>query len=109
MVRNYQRKSNRSKWCKENFSKAICEKKLSVGMASKRYCIPSTTLIRHLKNKVSRPGQAKLGNFVPTFSPEIENKLVSYLKEMQLRFFGLTKDAICSLAYEYTVTNNIKN
>ena len=28
---------------------------------------------------------------------------------MQLRFFGLTKDAICSLAYEYAVTNNIKN
>ena len=78
-------------------------------MASKQYCIPRTTLTRHLRNKVSHTGQAKLGNFVPTFSPEIENELVSYLKEMQLRFFGLTKDAICSLAYEYTVTNNIKN
>ena len=78
MVRNYKRTTNQ-------------HKKLSVKAASKKYATPRTTLTRHFKNKVLAPGIKKLGNFQTVFSTEVENQLVNHGKEMQIRFFGLTK------------------
>ena len=71
---------------------------MSVKQASKNYSIPRTTLIRHLKSKVGSPGNANLGRFRTAFSKDTEEELVNYIKDMQLRFFGLTRDAVCSLA-----------
>ena len=78
MVHNYQHKSNQSKWYKKKCQNLFlkCNKNLSAHMTSKQYCITRTTLTRHLRNKVSNRRQSKLGNFAPTFSLVIENKLV---------------------------------
>ena len=64
-------------------------------------------MIRHLKSKVGSPGNANLGRFRTAFSKDTEEDLVKYIKDMQLRFFGLTRDAVCSLAYDYATVNKL--
>ena len=111
MVRHYKRKTNRSSWSEKSIKKSLLDiknRKMSVKAASMHYGIPRTTLIRHLKNNVSSPGKNKLGRFQVTFNPDVEKKLVEYLKDMQLRFFGLSRKALCSIAYDYAIANNIK-
>ena len=110
MVRNYVRKSTRSSWSEENLLNAleqITKKTMSVKQASKNYSIPRTTLICHLKSKVGSPGNANLGCFRSAFSKDTEEELVNYIKDTQLRFFSLTRDAVCSLAYDYATVNKL--
>ena len=112
MVRNHKRTTNQSSWSEEslkNASSDIRSKHLSVKAASKKYAIPRTTLTRHVKNKVTAPGTKKLGKFQTVFSIEVEKQLVNNIKEMQIRFFGLTRENLCSLAFEYATANNINN
>ena len=81
MVRNYTRKSNRSSWNEVNLKNALEQVKLnamSVKKASNIYSIPTTTLIRHLKNKVASPGKINLSCFRTVFSKEVEKDLVKY-------------------------------
>ena len=80
---------------------------MSVKQASKNYSIPRTTLIRHLKSKVGSPGNANLARFRTAFSKDTKEKLVNYIKDTHLRFFGLTRDAVCSLAYDYATINKL--
>ena len=111
MVRNYTRKSNRSLRNEENLKNALEQVKsnaMSVKKASNIYFIPRTTLTRHLKNKVASPGKINLGCFRTVFSKEVEADLVKYIKNMQIKFFGLTRDAVCSLVYDYAISNKLK-
>ena len=110
MVRNYTRKSNRSSWNEENLKNALEQVKsnaMSAKKASNIYSILRTTLTRHLENKVASPGKTNLGCFRTVFSKEEEN-LVKYIKNMQIRFFGLTRDAVCSLVYDNAISNKLK-
>ena len=79
-----------------------------VKKASNIYSIPRTTLTRHLKNKVASPGKINLGCFRTVFSKEVEEDLVKYIKNMQIRFFGLTRDAVCSLVCDHAISNKLK-
>ena len=112
MVRHYHRTTSRSSWSEKSIANALKEindKGMSVKSAAQAYGIPRATLTRHLKKKVSVPGKKKLENFSIVFSPQTEEQLVNYLKEMQVRFFGLTRSALGSIAFQYVVSNSIKN
>ena len=90
MVRNYKRTGNQSRWSEANLQTALSDiksKTMSSRAASVKYAIPRTTLIRHFNGKVSAPGTKKLGKFKKVFTKQVEQQLVNYLKEMQIRFF----------------------
>ena len=112
MVRDYKRTTKQSSWSETSMNSALSairNKELSIKAASKKYAIPRTTLTRHLKNQVSAPGTNRLGNFKTVFSPEVEEQLVDHIKEMQIRFFGLTRENFGSLAFDYATANKIPN
>ena len=91
MVRHYKRKTNQSFWSEESIKKSLLDiknRKMFVKAAFMHYGIPCTTLIQHLKNNVSSLGKNKLGRFQVTFNPDVEKKLVEYLKDMQLHFLA---------------------
>lgn len=105
MVRNYKRKTNHGqdkKWSSEAMAAAIDEVKkgtLRPSQASDAYDVPETTLRRYLKKDVHQfPVHG--GRFRQIFSPELEDQLCEYIQEMSLRGFGMTKQQICSFAFE---------
>lgn len=62
---------------------------------------------RHLKGNVNAPGTAKLGRFKPVLDEEFVKKVADYCIKMQTMFFGLTSDALRSLAYVLAERNGI--
>lgn len=50
-----------------------------------------------------------LGRFRTIFNDEQENEIISYLIDMEKRFFGLTINDIRSLAYQLAEKNNISH
>ena len=59
MVRNYVRKTERSKWLESNLNKPMEEvkkKNLSIVKAGAFYNVPKSTLDEHVNAKVSNPG-----------------------------------------------------
>ncbi|KAF5302319.1 hypothetical protein FQA39_LY10358 [Lamprigera yunnana] len=77
-------------------------------LASKTFNVPHTTLRRRAKNdRGSNKGY--LGGHVPTFNAELENELVCHVKELEVRFFGLTTLDIRRLAYEISDVKKIPN
>ena len=110
MVRNYERKSERSKWSEADLDQAIKdvkEKKHSLRKAAIVYNIPKSTLERHVNSKVSQPGKAKLGHFVPALDSSFENELLEHAKKMQYMFFGLTTDSLRELAFQLAEANGL--
>lgn len=108
MVFKYHRKSARGEtWTEEKMSLAlndINQRKISVRGASKKYGIPYSTLSDHKK---SNSPKKKLGRYSKVFSEEEEKKLVDYLKELDKRFYGLTKKDLCQVAYQYAEEKKI--
>ena len=89
MVRNYERKSERSKWSEADLDQAIKdvkEKKHSLRKAAIVYNIPKSTLERHVNSKVSQLGKAKLGHFVPALDSSFENELLEHAKKSNVCF-----------------------
>ena len=110
MVRSYERKSERSKWSEADLDQAIKdvkEKKHSLRKAAIVYNIPKSTLERHVNSKVSQPGKAKLGHFVPALDSSFENELLEHAKKMQCMFFGLTTDSLRELAFQLAEANGL--
>ena len=110
MVRNYERKSERSKWSEADLDQAIKdvkEKKHSLRKAAIVYNIPKSTLERHVNSKVRQPGKAKLGHFVPALDSSFENELLEHVKKMQCMFFGLTTDSLRELAFQLAEANGL--
>ena len=110
MVRNYERKSERSKWSEADLDQAIKdvkEKKHSLRKAAIVYNIPKSTLERHVNSKVSQPGKAKLGHFVHALDSSFENELLKHAKKMQCMFFGLTTDSLRELAFQFAEANGL--
>ena len=76
MVWNCKRTTNQSSWSEVNLKNALSDvqsKKLSVKAASKKYAMPCTTLIRHLKNKVFASGTKKFKKFQTVFSTKVDD------------------------------------
>ena len=106
MVRNFERKTDRSKWSesdKKNALEHVRTKKLSIRKAANQFNIPKITLERHLNSKVKQPGKAKLGSFVPTLDEHFEAKLVKHAQDLEKMLFGLNSDTLRSLAFDLAV------
>lgn len=67
------------------------------------YGIPKSKLQR--RRQYTR--KTKTCHFEPVFDGEFEKEAVDYSIEMQTMFFGLTSDALRSLAYELSERNGI--
>ena len=110
MVRNYERKSERSKWPEADLDQAIKdvkEKKHFLRKAAIVYNIPKSILERHVNSEVSQPRKAKLGHFVPALDSSFENELLEHAKKMQCMFFELTTDSLRELAFQIAEANGL--
>lgn len=111
MVGQYVRKSERQSWKEEDMVEALnAVKNNQMGwlLASKTFNVPHTTLRRRAKNHRGS-GKGYLGGHVPTFDVQLENELVRHVKELEVRFFGLTTLDIRRLAYEIADVKKIPN
>ncbi|CAH2085284.1 unnamed protein product [Euphydryas editha] len=114
MPRNYIRKTDRGEWSEEQMKLAIQEVldgKKGYKSASKAYNVPQTTLERKVNQARKRENsvmnvKVPLGPITTVFSKEEEQILVTYLKEMEGRLFGLSTTEFQKLAYELAVRNN---
>ncbi|XP_030753742.1 uncharacterized protein LOC115880607 [Sitophilus oryzae] len=108
MVFKYKRISSRGdSWSEQTMSLALNDLKqgkISIRGASKKYGIPYSTLADHKKLNTSKK---KLGRYSKVFSEAEEKELVEYLKELDKRFYGLTKRDFCKLAYQYAEEKHI--
>ncbi|GBP81121.1 hypothetical protein EVAR_88218_1 [Eumeta japonica] len=59
---------------------------------------------RHVKTGIAA---SKLGRFRPVFTEDQEIELVTYLKDMDSVFFGLTRDEFKNLAFIYVKKNDL--
>lgn len=91
----------------EEAIKAVKENKMGWLLASKTYGVPQATLRRHALglNKTLTPNTKGLGRFKITFPPEIERQLVTHLKLLETRLFGLTRTEVQELAFQLAQKN----
>lgn len=110
MVFKYKRKSARAEgWTEEGMSlalQAIETQKSSIRGAAKQFNIPYPTLRKHVKKQSSAK---QLGRFKPVFSAEMEFQLVKHIQDMDIRFYGFTKEDLCTLAFEFATRNDLPN
>ncbi|KAH9636408.1 hypothetical protein HF086_006168 [Spodoptera exigua] len=83
----------------------LCKAGESIKSTAKKYGLAYATLYRHVK---TGSAVSKLGRFRPVFTEDQEIELVTYLKDMDSVFFGLTRDEFKNLAFIYTKKNNLK-
>lgn len=105
MVHHYKKKSNRGDWTEEAMQRAMEEaRKSSIAEASRRYKIPIGTLHRHLKS-----GSAKqsLGRYTQVFTRAMELEIVKHAKDLDSKYYGLTRESLKELAYLLAVRNDI--
>ena len=98
MVRNYIRKTTRGNWSEESMKLAILavkNDKLSYQNAADQYAMPKIALFRRVKNqlKLLGPDEQHRKILVPikqVLSENIEKQLVTYIKQMDEKFYGLS-------------------
>ncbi|XP_030751745.1 uncharacterized protein LOC115879193 [Sitophilus oryzae] len=78
----------------------------SISSASIKYNIPIGTLHRHIKKDSHKK---QLGRFRCVFSPELEKLISEHARELDARFYGLTRDSLKQLAYRVAEQNAIKH
>lgn len=105
MVYTYIRKTNRGTWDEENMVRAIDavrKKEMGWVRASKTFNVPATTLRRRVenKNKVATNTKKHLGRHQNVLNEEAEKAIVANILELESRFFGLTSNDVCVLAYK---------
>ncbi|XP_037292427.1 uncharacterized protein LOC119188654 [Manduca sexta] len=83
----------------------LCKAGESIKSTAKKYGLAYATLYRHVKTGITTP---KLGRFRPVFNEDQEMELLTYLKDMDVVFFGLTRDEFKNLAFIYAKKNNLK-
>lgn len=114
----YTRKTERQSWDENSMRQAVeevLEGRLGYLKASKEYGVPRTTIEARVKKikqgALNREDSAKkgLGRHKPVFSPAQEKELVEYILCMESRLFGLTLDALRSLAFELAQRNGMPN
>lgn len=113
MVRNYVRKTNRQNWSTESMNEAVLSVvsgRIGFKKAAQQFGVPQTTLERYVQKKKKNEKDFKIdkteGKFKSVFSTEQELELEKYLKDMEMRLFGLTMTDFRRLAYELAVKNN---
>lgn len=114
MVRDYKRTSTQHSWNEDSMQRAIQEiRNGTCGYlnAAKKYNVPVGTLHRRVKSN-KHPNEAcqkSLGRYKPIFNKDQEQELVDYILLMESKLFGLTKQDLTALAYEYAHKNRIPN
>ncbi|KAJ8934073.1 hypothetical protein NQ318_016032 [Aromia moschata] len=101
MVYKYKRKSDRAtSWSEADMIRAVdaVNSGMSIRRASAQFEIKFSTLQRHVK---SNRTDKTLGRYKPVFSMVEEAEFVEYIKELNSRFYGLTRRDLCELAYQY--------
>ncbi|XP_053593752.1 uncharacterized protein LOC128667486 [Microplitis demolitor] len=118
MVRNYKSKNTQMSWNELAMAKAIeavNQGEMGYLAASKAFGVPKTTLRRRsnfykLNNDIEFVSSKGLPRkFTPVFSPVQESELVSYLKDLESRLFGLSSFEVRILAYQLAEKNQIKH
>lgn len=108
MVYRYKRKTDRgNSWSEESMAKAVesvRRKELSIHKAAVRYDIKYSTLQKHVKINSCKKS---LGRYKAVFTEHQENEFVEHIKELDRRFYGLTRKDLCELAYQYAEKNKI--
>lgn len=106
MVNKYIKKTKQGTWDKNVMQTAInlCKAGESIKGTAKKYGLAYATLYRHVKTGSTVP---KLGRFRPVFTEDQETELITYLKDMDSVFFGLTRDEFKNLAFIYAKKNNL--
>lgn len=102
--------SKRVTWSQEDMQAAIdkCENEdnpISVREAARLFKVPKSTLARKVRNN-SGP-YSRLGR-PPCIRSESEEDLVKYIKLMESRGYGLSRQDVRSLVFEYSERNGIK-
>lgn len=105
MVYKYQRKTNQGNWDVKDMENAIREATAgSMNAVASKYGIPYATLYRHIRKGSA---EKKLGRFKPVFSPEQEKSLLEYIKTFDEMFYGLTREDLKTIAFDFAEKNNI--
>ena len=84
---------------------------MSFREASRYYQVPKSTLERRVneQNKIAVGGKKHLGRFTTTFDTDFEEELVTYAKDMESRFFGITCRDLRKLAFDLAEKNNVEH
>lgn len=84
---------------------------MSLREASRYFNIAKSTLGRRIlgKNKIACGRTKHLGRFMTTFTPEFEEQLTKYAKEMESRFFGITMMDLQRLAFQLAERNELNH
>lgn len=115
MVYKYKRKTDRQSWSIEKMQRAVeavVSGEMGYHRASISFAVPQTTLERHVKRQRDNAGYSiskVLGSKRPVFTPQQEEELVGYLKEMEARLFGLTITECRKLAFQLAEQNGIQH
>lgn len=113
MVRNYVRKTERQKWSEismEQAISAVLDNQMGLDRASAEFGVPKSTLARYVKKKRGNPElkvDKKAGKFQCVFTEQQELELVTYVKNMEKRLFGLSMQDLRTLAYQLAERNKI--
>ena len=95
LLRTIPKKGESRKWNQEAMKKAfeaVQAKAMGFSLASKTFCVPKATRIRMCQSKAKTSDllTKPLGHN-PVLSKDIKNDLVKYAKEMEVRYWGLTR------------------
>ena len=113
MVRTYKRKTDRQEWnvhAMESAVNVVLSGEMGFLKASKQFEVPKSTLERYVNKARDNPDykiDKSDGKYKNVFTPEQEEELVSYLKTMESRLFGLTMKDLRSLAYDLAERNGL--
>lgn len=106
MVYKYKRKTNKAQWSEDTMKLAIteCNSGFSIKQTAKKYGLPYATLYRRWKKGSS---SCQLGRYRKVFNNEQEADLRKYLHDMDIVFYGLTRQDFKLLVFVYAKENNV--
>ncbi|CAH2098850.1 unnamed protein product [Euphydryas editha] len=91
----------------KNAIEALKTQKMGYKRAAQVFNVPRTTLFRFCHT--NEPNiDCRLGRKT-VLGPDIEHMLVQYIKQMEKRYFGLTRNDVKRMAYQLAVRNNLKH
>lgn len=87
---------------------AVQNKSMGTKRAALQFKVPRTTLRRRLK---TGQGSTKgyLGGYKPTFDANAEAEISEHIKNLELRFFGLSSEELRRLVFQIAETHNINH
>ncbi|KAK9752252.1 CENP-B N-terminal DNA-binding domain [Popillia japonica] len=114
MPRQYKRTSlqqSRDTGAMQSAIKAVIEDNVPLQTASIIYNVPRNTLKRRVLGKsiFATGGKKILGSIRPVFDQKQEQEIVEHIKEMETRFYGLSKKDVRSLAFNKSKSRKLLN